>query len=123
VGVAGGVVIGGIQIAVQGGFPSLPLPNQTYASIVLLATGALTGDMVKSFLKRRVGKERGAKWPIADQYDLVAGAFLLLAVFDLPWLLAEITLPRLIVILILTPILHRLVNLVGYAARLKDVPW
>jgi Putative integral membrane protein DUF46. len=79
--------------------------------------------MVKSFLKRRVGKERGAKWPIADQYDLVAGAFLLLAVFDLPWLLAEITLPRLIVILILTPILHRLVNLVGYAARLKDVPW
>jgi CDP-2,3-bis-(O-geranylgeranyl)-sn-glycerol synthase len=123
IGVAAGMAVGVLQIALQEGFPSLPVPAHTYASIFLLAVGALTGDAVKSFFKRRVGKERGAKWPIADQYDLVAGALLFLAVFDLPWFLAEITLPRFILILLITPILHRLVNLVGYAARLKDVPW
>ncbi len=122
-GVAAGVVIGGVQIAIQAGFPAFPVPAQTWSSVLLLSVGALTGDALKSFFKRRAGKERGAAWPIADQYDLVAGAFLFLAVFDLPWLLAEVTLPRLIVILILTPLLHRLVNVIGYVAHLKDVPW
>ncbi len=122
-GVAAGVAIGILQILVQEGFPSFPVPDHTYASILLLSVGALLGDAVKSFFKRRAGKERGAKWPIADQYDLVVGSLLLLAIFDPSWFLAEITLPRFLVILIITPILHRLVNLVGYAARLKDVPW
>jgi CDP-2,3-bis-(O-geranylgeranyl)-sn-glycerol synthase len=123
VGVVAGVVIGVVQIAIQQGFPALPVPAHTYLSVFLLAVGALTGDAVKSFFKRRAGKERGAKWPIADQYDLVAGALLFLALFDLPWFLAEITPLRFVIILILTPLLHRLVNIVGYAAHLKDVPW
>jgi len=123
VGAAAGVAIGVLQIAVQQLFPTIAVPNHTYLSVLLLAVGALTGDAVKSFFKRRAGKERGAKWPIADQYDLVAGALLFLAIFDLPWFLAEITPLRLVAILLITPILHRLVNLVGYAARLKDVPW
>jgi CDP-2,3-bis-(O-geranylgeranyl)-sn-glycerol synthase len=122
-GVASGVGIGVVQILIQQEFPTLPVPAHTYLSIFLLAVGALSGDVVKSFFKRRVGKERGAKWPIADQYDLVAGALLFLAIFDLPWFLAEITPLRFLIILILTPILHRLVNIVGYATRLKDVPW
>jgi CDP-2,3-bis-(O-geranylgeranyl)-sn-glycerol synthase len=121
--VAAGVAIGILQILVQEGFPSLPVPDHTYASVLLLSIGALLGDAVKSFFKRRAGRERGAKWPIADQYDLVVGSLLLLVIFDPSWFLAEITLPRFLVILIITPILHRLVNLVGYAARLKDVPW
>jgi CDP-2,3-bis-(O-geranylgeranyl)-sn-glycerol synthase len=122
-GVAAGVAVGAIQIALQSIVPSLPVPAHTGSSVILLAVGALTGDAVKSFFKRRAGKERGAKWPIADQYDLVAGALLFLAVFDLSWFLAEITFIRFIIILIITPVLHRLVNLIGYAARLKDVPW
>jgi CDP-2,3-bis-(O-geranylgeranyl)-sn-glycerol synthase len=123
VGTVAGVATGVVQIAIQQGFPSLPVPTHTFFSIFLLAVGALTGDAVKSFFKRRAGKEQGTKWPIADQYDLVAGALLFLAVFDLPWFLAEITPLRIVIILILTPILHRLVNIVGYAAHLKDVPW
>jgi CDP-2,3-bis-(O-geranylgeranyl)-sn-glycerol synthase len=90
---------------------------------VLLACGALLGDLVKSFFKRRLGRERGAKWPIADQYDLVAGAFLLLIMFDLSWLLTNVTIPVLIFILVLTPVLHRAVNIIGYVFRIKEVPW
>jgi CDP-2,3-bis-(O-geranylgeranyl)-sn-glycerol synthase len=123
VGVAAGVAIGGIQIAFQEGFPSLPIPAHTWSSVLILAVGALTGDAMKSFLKRRAGKEPGEEWLIADQYDLVAGALLFLVVFDRAWFMAEITLSRFIVILIITPILHRLVNLLGYTIHLKDVPW
>jgi CDP-2,3-bis-(O-geranylgeranyl)-sn-glycerol synthase len=92
-------------------------------SITLLATGALLGDLCKSFFKRRLGKERGAKWPIADMYDLVAGALLMVLIFDSEWFFANMTLVIFILILILTPILHRAVNIIGYRFRVKEVPW
>jgi len=79
--------------------------------------------MGKSFFKRRLGKDRGAKWPIADQYDLVVGAFLLVLIFDPAWLLSEITPLILVVILILTPLLHRSVNIIGYLCGVKKEPW
>jgi CDP-2,3-bis-(O-geranylgeranyl)-sn-glycerol synthase len=79
--------------------------------------------LFKSFFKRRFGKERGTKWPVADQYDLVAGAFLLLLLLDPTWLSAYVTIPVLIIILIITPVLHRAVNIIGYHIRVKEVPW
>jgi CDP-2,3-bis-(O-geranylgeranyl)-sn-glycerol synthase len=99
------------------------LPVHTFTSITLLSAGALLGDLIKSFFKRRFGKERGAKWPIADQYDLVAGAFLLLLILDPGWLFANVTIPVFIIILILTPVLHRVVNIIGYHIKVKEVPW
>ena len=99
------------------------LPHLTLLTVCLLATGALLGDIVKSFFKRRFGRERGAKWPVADQYDLVTGAFFLLLVFDSGWLFGEVTLPAVFFILILTPILHRAVNIIGFVIKVKEVPW
>ena len=63
------------------------------------------------------------KWPVADQYDLVAGALLLTLVVYPSWILATMTLPVLIFILILTPVLHRTVNIIGYYLGVKEVPW
>ena len=60
---------------------------------------------------------------LADQYDLVAGAFVLLLLFDPSWLVANFTLPIIIIIIILTPILHRAVNIIGYIGGIKEVPW
>ncbi|HOT04574.1 MAG TPA: CDP-2,3-bis-(O-geranylgeranyl)-sn-glycerol synthase [Methanolinea sp.] len=122
-GVAGGILVGGVQIWLQGMFSLSMLPVQTLLSITLLATGALVGDLAKSFFKRRLGKASGERWPVADQYDLVAGAFLMLTVFDLPWLMEAVTLPVLFWILVLTPILHKTANMIGYLAGVKDVPW
>jgi CDP-2,3-bis-(O-geranylgeranyl)-sn-glycerol synthase len=121
--VGAGIAIGALQIWLFGTFSWTFLPQQTAASIVLLAFGALLGDMVKSFIKRRLGKNRGDSWPVADQYDLVTGAFILMLVFDPAWLFANITLEIFIVILILTPILHRTVNIIGYHIRVKKEPW
>jgi CDP-2,3-bis-(O-geranylgeranyl)-sn-glycerol synthase len=122
-GVLAGVAVGLVQISLVNYFGWDFLPRHTLASIILLSFGALLGDMVKSLIKRRLGKERGAKWPIADQYDLVIGAFVLTFIFDPSWVFANITLPILVIIIIITPILHRAVNIIGYLGGIKEVPW
>jgi CDP-2,3-bis-(O-geranylgeranyl)-sn-glycerol synthase len=123
VGIAAGILIGLVQIAAWSFYSLDFLPALTPLSVILFATGALLGDLVKSFFKRRLGKEPGAKWPVADQYDLVAGAFVLTLIFDLSWFLSVMTWPILIIILIVTPLLHRATNIIGYMTRVKEVPW
>jgi CDP-2,3-bis-(O-geranylgeranyl)-sn-glycerol synthase len=122
-GILSGIGIGFLQIWLSGAYGLENLPEHTVLSVTLLATGALLGDLCKSFFKRRFGKERGTKWPVADQYDLVAGALLLTLIGDPSWILATMTIPVLIVILILTPVLHRTVNIIGYYLGVKEVPW
>jgi CDP-2,3-bis-(O-geranylgeranyl)-sn-glycerol synthase len=122
-GILAGIIIGLLQIWASGAYGLESLPHQTVLSVTLLSVGALLGDLIKSFFKRRFGKDRGAKWPVADQYDLVAGAFLLLLIFNPAWLFAEVTLAAFICILIITPLLHRAVNIIGYLIKVKEVPW
>ena len=122
-GVLAGIAIGLIEIWARGAYGLDILPEHTITSIVVLSCGALLGDLAKSFFKRRLGKDRGAKWPIADMYDLVAGALILMLIVDPSWVLTNITLPVLIFILILTPVLHRSVNIIGYLLKVKEVPW
>ncbi|HOS82247.1 MAG TPA: CDP-2,3-bis-(O-geranylgeranyl)-sn-glycerol synthase [Methanolinea sp.] len=122
-GVAGGIIVGLVQMALQGSLDLSFLPAQTPLSVLLLAVGALLGDLLKSFFKRRLKIPSGGKWPVADQYDLVAGAFLLLALFDPAWLLGAVTLPVLFWILVLTPLLHKMANVIGFITGVKDVPW
>ena len=122
-GVLAGLAIGAVEIAVQGYPLPVPLPVLTPLAVLALAAGALLGDMAKSFFKRRLGKDRGAAWPVVDQFDLVVGAFVLLALLEPGWIAANVTLPILVFILILTPLLHRVMNLIGYAAGIKEEPW
>ncbi|MCQ8893814.1 MAG: CDP-2,3-bis-(O-geranylgeranyl)-sn-glycerol synthase [Methanolinea sp.] len=122
-GVAGGMGVGFVQVWLQGVLPLGFLPSQTILSVVLLSVGALLGDIAKSFFKRRLGKASGESWPVADQYDFVAGSFLLLALFDPGWLVGAVTLPVLFWILLLTPLLHKVANLIGFYTGVKDVPW
>jgi len=126
-GVLAGIAVGGAELWVQavalrtpGGFP---LPAHTIVTICAFALGALIGDLVKSFIKRRIGKGQGESWPVADQYDLVAGAFLLTVLASPWWLLQNVTLPVLFWILVLTPVLHRMTNIAGHRLGVKRVPW
>ena len=122
-GVACGCIVGYIQIQARGLSIFSPLPALSLLPVILLATGALAGDMVKSFFKRRAGIERGGKWPLIDQYDFVIGAFVFLAIGDPSFAFATLNLPVIITVLIITPILHRVVNIIGYKMGVKDVPW
>ncbi len=129
-GILGGVVLGLVLWALAavtdpglswGPFPAGLLP------IVLLPTGALLGDMAGAFVKRRMGRPRGAKTPGLDWYDFVLGAFVLLAALDLPFFTAHYVagdaVYGLLLVIVITPLLHRLVNILGFRLGKKDVPW
>ena len=122
-GVAAGVVTGLLLIVAQQTFGITWLPGLTAPVVFLLAFGALAGDLAKSFLKRRLGKEQGAEWLIADQYDLVVGAVILLLIFEYPWVTTNFSPFIIFWIIVITPALHRAVNIIGYMAGIKDVPW
>ncbi|MBN1432437.1 MAG: CDP-2,3-bis-(O-geranylgeranyl)-sn-glycerol synthase [Methanomicrobiaceae archaeon] len=119
-GVSSGIIVGILLIFIEG---SAGWSIHTFLSVVLLSSGALLGDLVKSFFKRRLDKKRGDEWLIADQYDLVAGSMFMVFVFDYGWAIEHITIPVAICIIIITPLLHRGVNIIGYMIGVKDVPW
>jgi CDP-2,3-bis-(O-geranylgeranyl)-sn-glycerol synthase len=119
-GMACGIIIGLIQMWVS---PTVSLNSFTLTAIITLSFGALLGDMVKSFFKRRFGFERGAKLPLVDQLDFVAGAWILTYVFDPLWFTDNFTFWIIITVLVLTPVLHRLTNILGYYIKVKKEPW
>lgn len=95
----------------------------------VLGTAALVGDAVKSYFKRRRGKDRGAPWVPFDQLDFVAfgllAAFLASPLLADGWVRAALLHDWFVLgtIVVLTPGLHFLVNVIGYWLRLKEVPW
>ena len=125
-GLLGGTVCGIVLGIIQMQFTSLQfLGTFTFISIITLSFGALLGDMTKSFFKRRLGYERGAKFLLVDQLDFVAGAWILTYAFDPAWFSNNfLAHPWIMVtVLLFTPLLHRLTNIIGYYAKLKKEPW
>lgn len=119
-GTACGVIIGIIQMLYSpSGFPG----EFKLLAIFSLSFGALLGDMVKSFFKRRTGYERGEKLPFIDQLDFVAGAWIVTYLLEPEWFLENFTFWIIIVIIVLTPVLHRITNIIGYYMKLKKEPW
>jgi len=91
----------------------------------LLSFGALLGDMTASFYKRRQNLQRGEKFALLDMYDFIFMSLLLCFIFEPDWLLSWILdgwVP-LFTIMVLTPFLHRGVNIIGYKMGVKNEPW
>ena len=85
---------------------------------VALAFGAIFGDALGSFIKRRIDLKPGATLPIFDQYGFLAFALL----FALP--LGHLpNLYGLLFIVILTGPLHLFTNICANRLKLKSVPW
>jgi CDP-2,3-bis-(O-geranylgeranyl)-sn-glycerol synthase len=101
----------------------LALPTFPPAAILALPLGAILGDMLASFLKRRTGRSRGAAFPGLDQLDFLLGALALTALAATAWFTATFTPGVLAVVLVLTPLLHVTANVIAYRAGLKSEPW
>ncbi len=119
-GTACGIIAGLIQMRL---LPLWSLGSFTLTAIITLSFGALMGDMIKSFFKRRLGYARGARLILVDQLDFVAGAWILTYIFDAKWFIANFTLPIILVVIVLTPLFHRLTNILGYYIKVKKEPW
>ena len=113
-GLIAGTLIGILTGAVQGYFgPAIMAEIGQY--IFLLGFGALLGDAIGSFLKRRLGISRGQRAPILDQLDFIIVALILVSP------VVKMNLPFVIVVLIVTLIIHSLANLIAYLLGIKDV--
>ncbi len=119
-GVGAGVLIGIIMQAIH---PSFGGGCQILLVITSLSMGAVLGDVVESFLKRRLGRAQGEQWLVADQIDFLIGAFLLCLLFNKAWFTDNFTTPRILLLVIVTPLIHIATNICAYALKLKKVPW
>jgi len=84
---------------------------------LLMGFGALTGDLIKSFFKRRLGFEPGAKFVPFDQTDFVVGALL----FIMP--IFQLTLKIFLVSLLLSFVLHIIVNHLAFYLKIRNEKW
>ncbi len=80
----------------------------------ILGFGALMGDVVESFFKRRVGIKSGKSWFPFDQLDYIVGGLILIYPF--------VRLPLVMVLWIVVIYfgLHLLVSYIGYQLGFKD---
>ncbi len=93
--------------------------------IFLCAYGAAFGDLIGSFIKRRLNVSRGNPLWIIDQLDFAMFAMIMASIPS--FILPEIFLPLDILIisflLILTPSVAILANTIAYLIGLKKIPW
>ncbi len=83
----------------------------------LFGLGALIGDSVKSFFKRRLGRKPGSAWFPFDQVDFILGACLF------TWPFVGFGWEVFVILLVVTPVLHFVVNVIAYFIGLKKVWW
>jgi len=84
--------------------------------------GALLGDIFESFIKRRVGKNRGENWIPFDQLDfiigvlifsfIIAGLLQVLGATSYNWFIENFSVWHISTLLILTPFFHLFANFV-----------
>ena len=84
---------------------------------VLLGFGAIFGDAVESFFKRRMDIGSGKPWIPFDQTDFTIGALLFASIIYFPgWAEA-------VVIVVLSAVGHILINRIGYLLKIRDAKW
>ncbi|MBD3269912.1 CDP-archaeol synthase [Candidatus Peregrinibacteria bacterium] len=102
-------------------------------SAVTISSGALLGDLIESYFKRRIGLKPGYALPFFDQTDFIFGAWIMYMIYiSIPYFNQLFFKPNydlnlyfyiLLTGLIITPFLHLSANVIAYKLRLKKVWW
>jgi CDP-2,3-bis-(O-geranylgeranyl)-sn-glycerol synthase len=86
-------------------------------SVFLLSLGALVGDLIGSFLKRRIDILSGNPSPVLDQLGFIIMGLIIASPILQPA-------PQYVTILVLTTLfIHWISNALGYILGLKKNPW
>ena len=94
------------------------LAQGTPLRAAILSIGAIGGDLIGSFFKRRMNMEPGAFLPIIDQMG-----FIIFAVFLVSFTEPAPRWDQAVGILVATMPIHYLTNLIAWALKLKSNPW
>lgn len=119
-----GVIIAGIQANLYFNFEFFRdltiFPFSEYNFILfgfLSGLGAMVGDTVKSFFKRQVDVKPGEKFVPWDQIDFILGALIFISFYFRPqW-------PVYVILLILIPFFHILINRIGFWLGVQKTKW
>jgi CDP-2,3-bis-(O-geranylgeranyl)-sn-glycerol synthase len=84
---------------------------------ILASLGALLGDLLGAFLKRRLDIQPGHPLPVVDQLDFILGALVLISP------LLNVTTGAVLILVIATVPIHLFSNAVAYMLRLKKRLW
>lgn len=108
-----GLIIG----AIVGVFESIFLAQNFLPIAILASSGAMLGDLLGAFVKRRIGIKPGGTFPILDQLDFVLGALLFVS------LIYRVSFGTVLIVVLVTPPIHFLTNFAAYILRLKSTYW
>lgn len=86
---------------------------------LLMSIGALGGDLINSFCKRRVGIKPGGRFLPFDQTNYVIGAFISLTLF---WK-TDIDILVWVTLFICSFFLHIIINRLGYHLNVHQAKW
>ena len=90
----------------------------------ILTFGAMTGDALGSFVKRRLGRPSGARTVLLDQLPFVLVPIAVgLAVYPALFLDVFANVWGILWLLVYTLLLHTVFNWIGFQVGLKKVPW
>lgn len=90
---------------------------------VWLGLGALIGDALKSFVKRKIKIPPGKPWVPFDQIDFIFGGFIFYIVSPFRFFQQEDVAAVFVLALLITPLLHLMANIVAYKLGWKKVWW
>ena len=116
-GFALGIVAGIVTAFLQSFVESLWRAEDWFAAGLMMGAGAMGGDVIKSFFKRRIGIVPGERWIPADQLDFVIGALIPLSIIvPLGW-------SDILFILTFTFVADIAVNHASFHIGIRDTRW
>ena len=102
-------------------FKNISLINYSQINFFLLGTllglGALLGDALESFVKRRRGIKPSESWKIWDQIDYVIGSLIVV------WFFVDLSLIDAVIIIGISIILTIIANHIGYYLKIRQEKW
>lgn len=120
-GLLAGVSVGTLAALLLALADNLYLPQLAFrekaAVGLLLPAGTMAGDLLGSFVKRRLGIPQGARHEFFDQLLFLGVALLFASPYYLP------AADEIVFLIIVTYALHRISNLLAHRLNLKNVPW
>ena len=114
---AGGIVFWVQKMLFSLGFRSWALIDYADFSVLmgfLLGAGAILGDLVESYYKRKAGLKVGQPWIPFDQLDFVVGGVVFSFFVYVP--AASVVL----ILFIFSPLLHLLFHYIGYLLKVNE---
>jgi CDP-2,3-bis-(O-geranylgeranyl)-sn-glycerol synthase len=114
-----GVILGVVSGLAIGELQSILLNDYAFVTRALvLSLGSVYGDLLGSFIKRRLKIEPGKSLPIIDQMSFILIAIILYVTF-----FKDLDKIQILFILGITPVIHLIANIFAYLLGIKKVPY